>query len=51
MSETTQNVEITLVRKRHGVLSKRVSLNKEGGVDSHGSATGSGAAARYRAAC
>jgi hypothetical protein len=37
MSETTQNVQITVFRKRQGVLSKRISLNKEGGVESDGS--------------
>src|SRR5215471_2981603 len=37
MSETTMNVEITVFRKRHGVLSKRISLDKEGGVESDGS--------------
>jgi hypothetical protein len=33
----TNSVEITVFRKQHGVLSKRISLNKEGNVKSDGS--------------
>jgi hypothetical protein len=33
----TNSVEITVFRKTHGVLSKRISLNKEGKVKSDGS--------------